>query len=227
MGQGKHPINFLETYFDIPEKMTDVLNDDLKNTKEDDINNFDSKLSKLNALKDKLRNCLTPELGDDVDTSMPEGISNKYGHIFFITLVSRTLPDKEAHKHIIRDCIIFELDITLSNLMESFQRDLVCHLKQYKMMQGTKWKNIVTCIIKQYRKIDKPAFQTSLNTRILTGSMKQTNYTWLTTLIRWTNDTRQDLRSRNLYPKLEVADNHEINTVHMHQNTWTSHKAKQ
>jgi hypothetical protein len=102
MGQAKHPINFLETYFEIPENRTELRTEGLKNTKEDDINNFDSKLFKLKTPK-KLCNCLTLEFGRVIDTSMPEGIINKDGCIFFIMLVSCTFPDKEAHKHIVLD----------------------------------------------------------------------------------------------------------------------------
>jgi hypothetical protein len=64
---GKDPeINFLQSYFDIPENMVPVLTDDLKNMKTDDISQIDTKLYKLNALKPKLRNCLTPAFGNDI-----------------------------------------------------------------------------------------------------------------------------------------------------------------
>jgi hypothetical protein len=44
--------------------MVSALTDDLKNTKTDDISRIDIKLYKLNALKTKLKNCLTPAFGD-------------------------------------------------------------------------------------------------------------------------------------------------------------------
>jgi hypothetical protein len=54
--------------------------------------------------------------------------------------------------------------------MESYQRALLRHLKAYKNIKGVEGKNIITTIIKQYRKIDEPAFQTGLNTQIIDGA---------------------------------------------------------
>jgi hypothetical protein len=54
---------------------------------------------------------------------MPTGLSNKNGGIFFIKLVSHTFPDKEAHKRIIYEYIL-KLEITESNNVEGFQREL-------------------------------------------------------------------------------------------------------
>jgi hypothetical protein len=65
MGQGP-VINLLETYFDIPSNMIARFQDDLKNTKEEDLNNLDTELYKLKALKIKLRNCLTHSVGDHI-----------------------------------------------------------------------------------------------------------------------------------------------------------------
>jgi hypothetical protein len=53
----------------------------------------------------------------------------------------------------------------------------------------------------------------------------------------WTNDTHHDLVSRNLWPRPEVANNHKLNTMPMHQNSlgggllpsstgWTSSSAR-
>jgi hypothetical protein len=67
---------------------------------------------------------------------MPEGTSNKDSRIDFILIISRTFPDKEAQKHIIWDYIM-ELRITKSNSMESYQRGIMRHLKQYESIKGT------------------------------------------------------------------------------------------
>jgi hypothetical protein len=81
MGQGP-VINLLETYFDIPSNMIAGLQHDLKNTKEGDLNNLNTKLSKLKALKIKLRNCLTRSFGDHIEESMPMDIHNNDGRIY-------------------------------------------------------------------------------------------------------------------------------------------------
>jgi hypothetical protein len=48
---GQDPaINFPESYFDIPENTIEVLIKDLKNTKNDEINQIDTKLFKLNNI---------------------------------------------------------------------------------------------------------------------------------------------------------------------------------
>jgi hypothetical protein len=89
---------------------------------------------------------------------MPEWTRNKDGCIYFIIIISRTFPDKYAPNHIIRDYTI-ELNITKSNSMESYQQDIMRHLKQYENIKCTEWKKITNTIIKQYCKIDNPAFQ--------------------------------------------------------------------
>jgi hypothetical protein len=60
-----------------------------------------SQLYKLYCFKKKLKNCLTTDLTHDIEASMPTGLSNNDGRIYFIKLVSHTFPDKEAHKRII------------------------------------------------------------------------------------------------------------------------------
>jgi hypothetical protein len=60
-------INKLETYFNIPHSMITGLVDDLKTTTREDINTIEIKLYKLNGLKNKLRNCLTPTFGGDIE----------------------------------------------------------------------------------------------------------------------------------------------------------------
>jgi hypothetical protein len=55
--------------------------------------------------------------------------------------VSRTFPDKEAHKRIIYEYIL-KLEITESNNMEGFQRELSRHIKQYDAIQGNEWKSL-------------------------------------------------------------------------------------
>jgi hypothetical protein len=70
---------------------------------------------------------------------MPTGISNKYGRIFFIKIVSHTFLDKEAHKRIIYEYIL-KLEITESNNMEAFQGELSRHVKKYDAIQGNEWK---------------------------------------------------------------------------------------
>jgi hypothetical protein len=115
--------NFIEGYIHIPEKMIGVLQDDLQNAKQIELVTQGSQLYKLHCLKTKIKNCLTPYLAREIRTSMPNGLSNKEGHIFFIKIVSHTLTDKEAHKHIIYEYIL-KLEITESNNMEGFQREL-------------------------------------------------------------------------------------------------------
>jgi hypothetical protein len=66
MGQGR-VINLNEIYFEIPSNMVAGLQDDLKNTKEEYMNNFDTKRYKLKALKTRLRNCLTRSFGDHIE----------------------------------------------------------------------------------------------------------------------------------------------------------------
>jgi hypothetical protein len=95
------PYNFLERYFDLPDNMTNTLMNDLADAKIIDLVTPASQLYKLHCLKTKLKKCLTTDLAHDIEASMPTGLSNKDGRIFFIKLVSHTFPDKEAHKQII------------------------------------------------------------------------------------------------------------------------------
>jgi hypothetical protein len=131
-------INFLQRYFDIPDIMVSALNDNLKDSKTDVISQIDTKLYKLNALKTKLRNCPTPDFGDDIKEVMPEGTSNKYGRIYVIIIISRTFPDK--HINTLFRTTSWNIKITKSKSMESYQRDIICHLKQYDNFKGTEWK---------------------------------------------------------------------------------------
>jgi hypothetical protein len=117
------PFNFLEGYFDIPENMTSGLQDDLINAKQMDLVTPGSQLYKLHCLKTKLKNCITSDLARDIKTSIPTGLSNKDGHIFFIKFFSHTFTDKEAHKNIIYEYIL-KLEIIESNNMEGFQQEL-------------------------------------------------------------------------------------------------------
>jgi hypothetical protein len=147
--------NFLERYFDLPDNTTGPLMDDLADAKIIDIISPALQPYKLHCLKTKLKNCLTSDLAHDIEASMPIGLGNKDGCIFFIKLVSHTFPDKEAHKRIIYEYIL-KLEITESNNMEGFQRELRRHIKQYDVIQGSKWKKITNHIIRQYQKIDSP-----------------------------------------------------------------------
>jgi hypothetical protein len=67
---------------------------------------------------------------------MPIGLSNKDGQLFFIKLVSHTFPDKEAHTRIMYEYIL-KLEITESNNIEGFQRELQRHIKKYDAIQGS------------------------------------------------------------------------------------------
>jgi hypothetical protein len=71
--------------------MIGVLQDDLQNAKQIDPARPVSQLYKLHCLKTKLKNCLTPDLASNIETSMPTmmltGLSNKYGRIVFIKIV--------------------------------------------------------------------------------------------------------------------------------------------
>jgi hypothetical protein len=82
-----------------------------------------SQLFKLHCLKTKLKNCLTTDLAHDIDASMPPGLSHKDGRVYPIKRVSHTFPDKEAHKQIMYEHIL-KLEITESNNMESFTREI-------------------------------------------------------------------------------------------------------
>jgi hypothetical protein len=73
-----------------------------------------SQLYKLHCLKKKLKNYQTTDLAHGIKASMPIGLSNKDGRIFFIKLISHTFPDKKAHKQIIYEYIL-KLKITEYN----------------------------------------------------------------------------------------------------------------
>jgi hypothetical protein len=149
------PLNLLERYFDFPDNMTGTLMDDLADAKIVDFLSPALQLYKLHCLKTKLKNCLTPDLAHDIKSSMPIGLSNKYGRIFFIKLISHTFPEKESHKRIIYEYIL-KLEITKSSNMEGFQRELKRHIKEYDAIQGSEWKKITNHIIRQYHKIGSP-----------------------------------------------------------------------
>jgi hypothetical protein len=134
----EEPLNFLERYFDLPEDISQKLQLDLANDKIADLVQVHSKLYKLHCLKTKLKNCLAPDLALDIDTSMPPGLPNRDGRLFFVKLVLHTFPDKEAHKRTIYEYIL-KLEITESNNMESFQRELRRHIMQYEAIQGMEW----------------------------------------------------------------------------------------
>jgi hypothetical protein len=103
--------------------MTGTLMGDLENAKIVDLVTPASQLYKLYCLNTKLKNCLTPDLAHDTEASISLGLSNKDGRIFFVKIVLHTFPDKEAHKPIIYEYIL-KLEITESNNMEGFQREL-------------------------------------------------------------------------------------------------------
>jgi hypothetical protein len=151
---------------------------------------------------------------------MPPGLSYKYRQIYFIKLVSHTFPDKEAHKRIIYEYIL-KLEITESNNMESCTREIRRHIKQYDVISGSEWKKITNHIIRQYQKIDSQPFDTGFYMIIVEGpSASNTKYGWLCILLDWTNNTRHDLITRNLWPKTEITTNQELNTMHMHDKPW-------
>jgi hypothetical protein len=151
---------------------------------------------------------------------MPPGLSHKDGRIYFIKLVSHTFLDKEAHKRIIYEYIL-KLEITESNNMESFTREIHRHIKQYDAISGSEWKKINNHIIIKYQKIDSQPFNTGFNMIIAKGpSWSDTKYGWLCILLDWTNSTRHDLITRNLWPKPEIATNQELNTMPMHDKPW-------
>jgi hypothetical protein len=51
-------------------------------------------------------------------------------------------------------------------------------------------------------------------------SSSDTKYGWLYILLDWTNSTRHDIITRNLWPKPEIATNQELNTMPMHDKPW-------
>jgi hypothetical protein len=212
--ENSEPFNFLERYFDLPDDITNTLMNDLDDAKQIDLVQPASQLFKLHCLKTKLKNFLTTYLAHDIDASIPTGLSHKDGRLFFIKLVSHTFPDKEAHKRIIYEYIL-KLEITESNNMESFTRELRRQIKQYGAIQGSEWKKITNHIIRQYQKIDYPPFNTGLNMIIVWGpSTAYTKYGWLYILLEWTNSTRHDLITHNLWPNPEITTNQELNKMH-------------
>jgi hypothetical protein len=86
------PFNFLERYFDHPANMMNTLMNKLTDANIIDLVTLASQLYKLHCLKTKLKNCLTTDLAHDIEASMPIGIRNKYGRLFFIKLVSHNFP---------------------------------------------------------------------------------------------------------------------------------------
>jgi hypothetical protein len=145
--EDSEPFNFFERYFDLLDDTTNTLMNKLADAKQIDLVQPASQLFKLHCLKTKLKNCLTTDPVHDIDASMPTGLSHKDGRLFFIKLVSKTFPDKEAHKRIIY-WYILKHEITESNIMESFTRELRRHIKQYDAIQGSEWKKITNHIIR-------------------------------------------------------------------------------
>jgi hypothetical protein len=179
--------------------MIEVPIENLKNMKVDEINRIDTKLFKLNSLKIKLKNGLTPAFGDDIEDSMLLRTSIKDDHIKLILIISNTT-------QIIRDYVM-EQNITQSNSMESYQRDILHHQKKYSSIQGIEWKTIINNIITQYWKIKEPAsFQTGVVNKILSRSKNQSFYKWIFNMIKCTIDTRQDFMSRNIWSTPESAN---------------------
>jgi hypothetical protein len=60
----------------------------------------------LKALKTKLHTCLADSFGDQIEKSMRMDMSNNYGRIYFCLIISRTFPDNDAHKEIIKNYIL-------------------------------------------------------------------------------------------------------------------------
>jgi hypothetical protein len=57
--------------------------------------------------------------------------------------------------------------------------------------------------------------------QVVTGPEKaQTKYGWLCTLLEWTNITRHNLITRNIWPKPETTNSQELNTMPMHDKQW-------
>jgi hypothetical protein len=76
-------------------------------------------------------------------------------------------------------------------------------------------------IIRQYQKIDSQPFKTGFNMIIVHGpSTADTKYEWICILLEWTNSTRRDLITRNLWSKPEITTNHELNTMPIHDKQW-------
>jgi uncharacterized protein YdaU (DUF1376 family) len=105
--------------------------------------------------------------------------------------------------------------------MESFTTEIRRHIKQYDAISGSEWKKITNHIIRQYHKIDSQPFNTGFNMIIVKGPSASNNkYGWFCILLDWTNSTRHDLVTRNLWPKPEITTNQELNTMPMHDKPW-------
>jgi hypothetical protein len=80
---------------------------------------------------------------------------------------------------------------------------------------------ITNHIIRQYQKIDSPPFNTGFSMLVVTcPSATQTKYGWFCVLLEWTNNTRHDLITRNLWPQPEITTSQELNTMPMHDKQW-------
>jgi hypothetical protein len=64
--------------------MTSTLVNDLADTKIIDLISPASQLYKQHCLKTKLKNCLPTDLAHAIEATMPTGLSNEDGRIFFI-----------------------------------------------------------------------------------------------------------------------------------------------
>jgi hypothetical protein len=105
--------------------------------------------------------------------------------------------------------------------MESFTREIRRHIKQYDAISGSEWKKITNHIIRQYQKIDSQPFNTGFNVIIVKGpSASDTKYGWLYILLDWTNNTRHDLITRNIWPRPEIETTQELSTMPMHDKPW-------
>jgi hypothetical protein len=64
-------------------------------------------------------------------------------------------------------------------------------------------------------------FNTGFNILVITGlATTQTKYGWLCTLLEWTNTTRHDLITHNIWPKPEITTSQELRTMPMHDKQW-------
>jgi hypothetical protein len=60
---------------------------------------------------------------------------------------------------------------------------------------------------------------------IVTGQEKaQTKYGWLCTLLEWTNITRHDLITHNIWPRPERTTSQVLNTMNMHDKQWGTYR---
>jgi hypothetical protein len=51
-------------------------------------------------------------------------------------------------------------------------------------------------------------------------SASDTKYGWICILLDWTNSTRHDLITRNIWPKPEITTDQELNIMPMHAKPW-------